>query len=103
MTPAQRKKRARDSDAAETLLQLSKHPCITADSDCADIDSLTAGEVSHRADDDSTSADNNARVSQLQEEITVRCEIANWKERRNLSRKPRNFGCELPNWKQKSH
>ena len=50
MRLAQRKKRARDSDAAETLLQLSKRPCITEkDNDCADIDSLTAGEVSPRA------------------------------------------------------
>ena len=71
MRLAQRKKRARDSDAAETLLQLSKRPCITADNDCADINSLTADEVSPRADDDSTSADNDARVSQLQEEITT--------------------------------
>ena len=71
MRLAQRKKRARVSDAAETLLQLSKHPCITTDNDCADIDSLTAGEVSPRADDDSTSTNNNARVCQLQEEITT--------------------------------
>ena len=71
MRLAQCEKRARDSDAAETLLQLSKRPCITADNDCADIDSLTAGEVSPRADDDSTSANNDARVSQLQEEITT--------------------------------
>ena len=30
---AQRKKRARDSEAADSLLQLSKHPRITADRD----------------------------------------------------------------------
>ena len=86
---AERRKRARDSDAAEALVQLSKHPCIEGENEY-DGESLNGGDTSSRADDDPTlsggdassraeSDDNPANsaglVSQLQQEIaTVRCE-----------------------------
>ena len=69
---AQRKKRARDSEAADSLLQLSKHPCITADRDG---DFSGNGNDCSSADSAFPSADSDALVSQLQEELaTVKCE-----------------------------
>ena len=84
---AERRKRARDSDAAEAL---SKHPCIegeneydgeslnggdTSSSRADDDPTLSGGDASSRAESDDNPANSAGLVSQLQQEIaTVRCE-----------------------------
>ena len=84
---AERRKRARDSDAAEALVQLSKHPRIEGEYKY-DGESLNGGDAASRTDDDPTLSGGDASsradkdpansaglVSQLQQAIaTVRCE-----------------------------
>ena len=63
---AQRKKRARDSEAADSLLQLSKHPRITADRDG---DSSGNGDDCSGANSASPSIDKRARDSEAADSL----------------------------------
>ena len=62
----QRKKRAQDSEAADSLLQLSKHPRITADRDG---DSSGNGDDCSSANNASPSADKRARDSEAADSL----------------------------------